>query len=414
MKKISVKDIDVQGKKVLVRVDFNVPLDKNQNITNDKRIRAALPTINYLIEHNAVVILLSHLGRPKGKVIPELSLKPVAKRLSEILGRKVYMADDCVGEATKRLVANLKPGDVALLENTRFHKEEEENEPEFAKELASMGDVFVNDAFGTAHRAHASNVGIAKYLPSAVGFLVEKEIEYLGKALQNPQPPFTAILGGVKVSDKIDLITNLMGKADNILIGGAMMYTFLQAQGYEVGNSKVEQDKLDLAREILTRAEKSKSRFMMPVDTVMATALSEDADCITVSIRQLADKLAHPEEVQLPSDKSMPKISDLIGVDIGEKTIEKFTETISASKTVVWNGPMGVFEIEKFANGTKKIAEALASCTGTTIVGGGDTASAIEKFGLEDKVSHISTGGGASLEFLAGKKLPGIEAIPDK
>lgn len=410
MKKISVKDIDVQGKKVLARVDFNVPLDKNQNITNDKRIRAALPTINYLIEHHAVVILLSHLGRPKGKIILELSLKPVAKRLSEILGRKVYMADDCVGEATKRLVANLKPGDVALLENTRFHKEEEENEPEFAKELASLGDVFVNDAFGTAHRAHASNVGIAKYLPSAVGFLMEKEIEYLGKALQNPQPPFTAILGGVKVSDKIDLITNLMEKADNILIGGAMMYTFLQAQGYEVGNSKVEQDKLDLTREILAKAEKSKSRFMMPVDTVMATALSEDADCTTVSISELA----HPEEIRLPSDKSLPKISDLIGVDIGEKTIEKFTETISASKTVVWNGPMGVFEIEKFANGTKKIAEALASCTGTTIVGGGDTASAIEKFGLEDKVSHISTGGGASLEFLAGKKLPGIEAIPDK
>lgn len=410
MKKIGIKDLEIQGKRVLVRVDFNVPLDKNQCITSDKRIRAAIPTINYLLEHNAIVILLSHLGRPKGKVVPELSLKPVAKMLSEILGKKVYMADDCVGEATKKLVAKLKPGDVALLENTRFHKEEEENDPEFAKELASLGDVFVNDAFGTAHRAHASNVGVTKYLPSAVGFLMEKEIEYLGNALKSPESPFTAILGGVKVSDKIDLITNLMGKADNILIGGAMMYTFLKAQGYEVGISKVEQDKLDLAKEILAKVEKSKARFMLPLDTVMAPALSNDVECITVSISELA----HPEELYQSADKSDSKISDLVGVDIGEKTIERFAGIILSSKTVVWNGPMGVFEIEKFANGTKKIAEALASCTGITIVGGGDTASAIEKLGLEDKVSHVSTGGGASLEFLAGKNLPGIEAIPDK
>ena len=394
MHKKTVSDIDVNGKKVLVRVDFNVPLDEHQNITDDTRINAALPTINYLLNHNAAVILMSHLGRPKGEVKSSFSLEPVAKRLEKITGKKVYFVHDCIGDEVKQAAKNLKPGEILLLENTRFHPEEKRNNPEFAKELASLADVFVNDAFGTAHRAHASNVGVTEYLPSVVGFLIEKEIEYLNKALHNPEKPYTAILGGVKVSDKIDLIEQLLEKADSILIGGAMMFTFLKALGHSVGKSLVEEDKIPTALAIMERAKEKCVILYLPEDTVVAKEMEEDTEFYSVPVNAIPD--------------------DMIGLDIGILTVRKYSEIIKPSKTVIWNGPMGMFEISSFSHGTKGIARAVAECSGITIIGGGDSAAAIEKFGFADKVSHISTGGGASLEYLSGKELPGIAVIPDK
>ncbi len=394
MHKKTVSDIDVNGKKVLVRVDFNVPLDEHQNITDDTRIKAALPTINYLLENNAAIILMSHLGRPKGEINSTLSLEPVAKRLEEITGKKVYFVHDCIGDEVKRVAKNLKPGEILLLENTRFHPEEKKNDQDFAKELASLADVFVNDAFGTAHRAHASNVGVAGYLPSVVGFLIEKEIEYLNKALLNPEKPYTAILGGVKVSDKIDLIEQLLGKADSILIGGAMMFTFLKALGYSIGKSLVEEDKIPAALGIMEKAKEKGVNLFLPEDTVVAKEMAEGTEFHSVPVDAIPD--------------------NMIGLDIGILTVRKYTEIIKPSKTVIWNGPMGMFEISSFSHGTKGIARAVAACPGITIIGGGDSAAAIEKFGFADKVSHISTGGGALLEYLSGKELPSIAVIPDK
>ena len=342
MHKKTISDIDVTGKKVLVRVDFNVPLDEYQNITDDTRIEAALPTINFLLKHNAAVILMSHLGRPKGEDKSTFSLEPVAKRLEEIIGKKVQFTHDCIGEETKRAAENLKPGEILLLENTRFHPEEKKNDPEFAKELASLGDIFVNDAFGTAHRAHASNVGVAEYIPSVLGFLVEKEIEFLNKALINPQKPYTAILGGAKVSDKIDLIEQLLDKADSILIGGAMMYTFLKALGYKVGKSLVEDDKIPAALEITERAKKKGVSLYLPEDTVVAKEMAEGTEFHSVPIDAIPD--------------------NMIGLDIGILTVRKYAEIIKLSKTVIWNGPMGMFEISSFSHGTKGIARAVAAC----------------------------------------------------
>ena len=394
MKKVGLKDTDVTNKKVLVRVDFNVPLNDKLEITDDKRIISALPTIKYLLENNAAIILLSHLGRPKGKVVPEMSLRPVAIKLTQLLNINVKMINDCIGDEVKSKVKKMKVGDVILLENTRFHPGEKKNDPEFSKQLANLGDLFIDDAFGTAHRAHASNVGIATYLPSAVGFLIEKEIKYLEELLSNPERPFTAILGGVKVSGKIELINNLLDKADNILIGGAMMFTFLKAKDLSVGKSLVENDKLDLAKDLLIRVNTKVVQFLLPVDTVIAKEIKNDTKFMAVPVSEI------PEE--------------WIGLDIGTKTVKLFKKIISNSKTIIWNGPMGMFEIENFAAGTRGIADALANCSGITIIGGGDSASAIEKFELSDKITHISTGGGASLEFLAGKELPGIAVIPDK
>ncbi len=394
MNKITIKDLDVQGKKVLVRVDFNVPLDKQGTITDDNRIKAALPTINYLLEHGAAVILMSHLGRPKGEKKAALSLKPVAKRLSELIDHDVIMVDDCIGEEVSKRAKQLQPGQIMLLENTRFHEEEKKNNPEFAQQLASLADLFVNDAFGTAHRAHASNVGVAKLLPSAIGLLIEKEIEFLDKALKNPAKPYTAILGGAKVSDKIELINQLMDKADHILVGGAMMYTFLRALGYSTGKSLVEEDKIDSAKEIMDKAKEQGIDFVLPEDTIVAKEIAEDAEYHSVPVNAIPD--------------------DMIGLDISRLTVIKYTEIINSSKTVVWNGPMGMFELHSFSHGTKGVAKAVASCPGVTIIGGGDSAAAIEQFGFADKVSHISTGGGASLEYLSGKELPGIAIIPEK
>ena len=394
MQKQTIKDLDVQYKRVLVRVDFNVPLDENQKITDDTRILAALPTIKYLLDHNASVILISHLGRPKGDIKSIFSLKPVAKRLSELLGMEVKFVNDCIGAQVDDAAEKMSPGDVILLENTRFHPEEKKNDPEFAKKLASIADIFVNDAFGTAHRAHASNVGVAQLLPSAVGFLIEKEIEFLNKALLNPEKPYTAILGGAKVSDKIDLIEQLLEKADYILVGGAMMYTFLKALGTSVGKSLVEEDKIPAALDIISKAKNKGIELLLPEDTVVAKEIDASAEFHCVPVNAIPD--------------------DMIGLDIGILTVRKYSEIIKKSKTVIWNGPMGMFEIHSFSHGTKGIAKAVATCTGTTIIGGGDSAAAIEQFGFADKVSHISTGGGASLEYLSGKELPGIAIIQDK
>jgi len=394
MDKRSIKDLEVSEKKVLVRVDFNVPLDKQGNITDDKRIKAALPTINYLLDNGAAVILMSHLGRPKGENKAAFSLKPVAKRLSALLDKKVLMMDDCIGSEVKNAAGTLKPGQVMLLENTRFYEEEKKNAPEFAQKLASLADIFINDAFGTAHRAHASNVGVAELLPSAIGFLIEKEIEFLDKALYEPEKPYTAILGGAKVSDKIELINQFMDRADHILIGGAMMYTFLQALDYSTGKSLVEEDKIEAARAIMERAKEKGVDFLLPEDTVVAKEIAEDAEYHSVPVNAIPD--------------------GMIGLDIGRLTVMKYTDIIKSSKTVVWNGPMGMFEIHSFSHGTRGIAKAVAACSGITIIGGGDSAAAIEQFGFADKVSHISTGGGASLEYLSGKDLPGIAVIPDK
>ena len=394
MNKKTVKDIDLKGKKVFVRCDFNVPMDENQNITDNARIVGALPTIKYLLEQNCKIILASHLGRPKGEFKPEFSLKPVAKELSKLLDREVIMAKDVVGEETIQKALNLKEGEIMLLENVRFHKEETENDPEFAKKLASMAEVFVNDAFGTAHRAHSSTTGIADYLPAVSGFLIEKELKFLGNAVNNPERPFVAILGGAKVSDKIGVIDSLLEKVDTLMIGGGMAYTFFKAQGYEVGNSICEMDKLDLAKSAMEKAKQKGVKLLLPVDTKVGKEYKEDTESKIVKC------------TEIPSDWE--------GFDIGTETIKIFTEELKTAKTVVWNGPLGLFEFPQFAIGTNAIAKALAELDATTIIGGGDSAAAVKKAGLEDKMTHISTGGGASLEFLEGKKLPGIECLLDK
>ena len=395
MSKKTVKDIELKGKKVLVRCDFNVPLDENRNITDNTRIVAALPTIKYLLENNCSIILCSHLGRPKGEFKPEFSLAPVAKELSRLLDKDVIMAKDVIGEDAKTKAANLKEGEILLLENVRFHREETDNDPEFSKELASMAEVYVNDAFGAAHRAHASTVGVASYLPAVSGFLIEKELKFLGEALDNPVRPFMAILGGAKVSDKIGVIDSLLEKVDTLMIGGGMAYTFFKAQGYNVGNSMCEEDKLDLARELMQKAKDKGVKFMLPVDTRVGKEFKPDTESKTVAWTEIPD--------------------DWEGFDIGEKTIEMFSEELKSAKTVVWNGPLGLFEFDQFAKGTNAIAKVLSELTdATTIIGGGDSAAAVRKAGLQDKMTHISTGGGASLEFLEGKKLPGIECLQDK
>lgn len=395
MKK-TIRDIELKGKRVLIRCDFNVPLDSNQNITDDTRIRAALPTLEYLVTQGAKVVVMSHLGRPKGKAAAEFSLAPVAVRLAELLGKQVEFADSdiVVDDSVKEKVAALKDGDVLLLQNVRFRKEETDNEPGFAKELASLGDVFVQEAFGTAHRAHASTAGVADYLPCVSGFLIEKEVKFLGSALHNPQRPFVAIMGGAKVGDKIKVIENLLTKVDTLIIGGGMTYTFYKAMGLEIGTSILDADNIDLAKMLLEKATSLNVKLLLPVDIVCADEFSNDAKYQTY------------RRDQIPSD--------MMGLDIGEETIKLYSEEIAKAKTVVWNGPMGVFEMENFAKGTKAIAEALATSDATTIIGGGDSAAAVEQFGLADKMSHISTGGGASLEFLEGKILPGISIIEEK
>ena len=393
MKK-TIEDIDVQGKKVLVRVDFNVPLNENGEITDETRIRAALPTIQYLLDHGAKVILMSHLGRPKGEVKPEFSLAPVAKRLSEILNTKVIFAKDCIGKEAQDAVDSMEAGQVVLLENLRFHKEETANDPEFAKQLASLGDIFVLDAFGTAHRAHASTAGVADYLPAVAGFLIGKELSIMGKALEDPARPFIAILGGAKVSDKIGVIENLLGKVDGLIIGGGMANTFVKAQGYEMGKSLVDDERLGLARDLMDQAKKKGIKIMLPSDFVVAKEFKADA------------------ETQIVAAENIP--ADAMALDIGPSTRIIFANEIKSAKTVIWNGPMGVAEMPAFANGTKAIAEALADSSAISIIGGGDSAAAVKKLGYADKMSHISTGGGASLEFLEGKELPGVAALNDK
>ena len=394
MNKKTVKDIDLKNKKVLVRCDFNVPMDENRNITDNRRIVAALPTIKYLLEQNCKVILCSHLGRPKGEFKPEFSLKPVAKELSELLGQEVIMAEDVIGEDAKNKAEKLKNGEVLLLENVRFHREETDNDPEFAKELASFGEIFVNDAFGTAHRAHASTEGVTKYLPAVSGFLIEKELKFLGEALENPERPFVAILGGSKVSDKIGVIENLLEKVDTLIIGGGMAYTFFKAQGYSVGDSLCEEDKCDLASEIMQKAKEKGVKFLLPIDNKIGKEFKPDTESKTVKSTEIPDGWE--------------------GLDIGEETIKLYKEELQNAKTIVWNGPLGVFEFDQFAVGTNEIAKALGDIDAIKIIGGGDSAAAVEKAGLADKMTHISTGGGASLEFLEGKKLPGIEALMDK
>ena len=398
MNKKTVKDLDVKGKKVLVRVDFNVPLSKenNEEIADDTRIKAALPTIDYLLENDAKVILMSHLGRPKGEAKPEFALKPVADWLENHYKDKFHYfpSPEVVDDKVKEEVANLKDGEVCLIENTRYVAGETKNDPEFAKKLASLADLYVNDAFGTSHRAHASNVGVASILPSAVGFLIEKEIDVMGKALEAPEHPFVSILGGAKVSDKIGVIENLITKVDTILIGGGMAYTFLKAQGKEIGKSLLEEDKMDLSLELIKKAEENNVEILLPVDVVIADEIKSGVETEVVDIDSI------------PEDKE--------ALDIGPKTAELFASKIKNAKTVVWNGPMGVFEVKEFANGTNKVAEALAESDAITIVGGGDSALAIELAGLKDKITHVSTGGGASLEFLEGKDLPGISSIEDK
>ncbi len=394
LNKKTIEDIDVNGKRVLVRCDFNVPQDEEGNITDDRRIVAALPTIKYLMEHNAKVILCSHLGRPKGEFNMKYSLKPIAKRLSELLGKEVHMADDVIGDSAKSLAASLREGDVMLLENVRFHKEEEANDMAFSKALAELADVYVNDAFGTAHRAHASTEGVAKYLPAVCGYLIQKEINVMGKALNNPVRPFVAILGGKKVSDKINVITNLIDKVDELLIGGGMAYTFFKAKGYEIGKSICEDDKVELAKELMEKAAHKGVKLLLPVDNVVATEFSNDAESKVVASNEIP--------------------ADWEGVDIGPETVKLYGDALKNAKTVIWNGPMGVFEFDKFAVGTNEIAKILGGLDAITIIGGGDSAAAIEKGGFADKMTHISTGGGASLEFLEGKELPGIACLLDK
>ena len=394
MNKKTVKDIDLKGKKVFVRCDFNVPMDENQNITDNTRIVAALPTIKYLLEQNCKIILASHLGRPKGEVKPEFSLKPVAKELSKQLGKEVIMANDVIGEDAMTKASNLKEGEIMLLENVRFHREETDNDPEFAKKLASMAEIFVNDAFGTAHRAHASTTGIADYIPGVAGFLIEKELKFLGNAINNPERPFVAILGGAKVSDKIGVIDSLLDKVDTLMIGGGMAYTFFKAQGYNVGNSLCEVEKTGLALQAMEKAKEKGVKLLLPIDTKIGKEFKPDTESKTVAWTEIPDEWE--------------------GFDIGEKTIEMFKKELQNAKTVIWNGPLGLFEFEQFAIGTNEIAKTLAELDATTIIGGGDSAAAVTKAGLAHKMTHISTGGGASLEFLEGKKLPGIECLQDK
>ncbi|MBE7067129.1 MAG: phosphoglycerate kinase [Ruminococcaceae bacterium] len=389
-----IEDIDVKGKKVIVRVDFNVPFDSEGNISDDKRIVGALPTIKYLIDNDAKVILVSHLGRPKGEFNMKYSMAPASKRLGELLGINVIQATDVIGEDAKAKAAALENGQVLMLENARFHKEEEKNDAAFAKELASMAEIYVNDAFGTAHRAHATTAGLADYLPAVSGYLIQKEISVMGKALANPERPFLAILGGAKVSDKIEVIKNLLDKVDYLIIGGGMAYTFVKAQGHDVGTSICEMDKLDLANELIESAKAKGVKLLLPIDNVVSDGFSNEAGRQTVA-----------------SD-SIP--AGWGGMDIGPKTIELFSEAISASKTIVWNGPMGVFEFPNFAVGTRAIAKAVAESGAISIIGGGDSAAAVEQLGFADRITHISTGGGASLEFLEGKVLPGIACLLDK
>lgn len=394
MNKKTIRDIDLKGKKVFVRVDFNVPM-KDQQITDETRIQAALPTIKELVESGAIVILASHLGRPKGEVVEELRLTPVAKRLSELLGKEVAKADESYGEAVKAQISKLSEGDVILLENVRFNAGEEKNDAELAKQYAELADVFVNDAFGAAHRAHASTEGIAHYIPAVSGLLMQKELDVLGKALSNPDRPFTAIIGGAKVKDKIGVIDNLLDKVDNLIIGGGLAYTFVKSLGHEIGKSLLEEDKIDLAKSYMEKAKEKGVKFYMPVDVIVADDFSNDANIKAVSIEEIP--------------------ADWEALDIGPKTREIYADVIKNSKLVIWNGPMGVFELDAFANGTKAVAEALAESQDTySVIGGGDSAAAVEKFDLADKMSHISTGGGASLEFMEGKELPGVVALNDK
>ena len=393
MDKKTVRDLDVAGKKVLVRVDFNVPLNDKGEITDDTRITASLPTIQYLLEQKAAVILMAHLGRPKGQIKPELSLAPVANHLGKLLGKKILFAPDCVGEAAQAAASKLKPGHILLLENLRFHKEEEKNDMEFAEKLASLADLYVNDGFGVSHRAHASVEGVTHFLPAAAGFLLEKEIQYVGQAVTNPLHPFVAIIGGAKVSDKIGVISNLLDKVDTLLIGGGMANTFLDAQGYKMGKSLVEEDKLDLAKELLAKAKKNKVNMLLPTDLVMATAFAPDAEHVTEKVKNLNQAY--------------------MALDIGAETSKAYAEALADAKMIVWNGPMGVFEMDAFCKGTEAVAKAVAKSRATSIVGGGDSVAAIEKLGLAKRITHISTGGGASLEYLEGKVLPGVAALDD-
>ena len=393
MDKKTVRDLDVADKKVLVRVDFNVPLNDKGEITDDTRITASLPTIQYLLEQKAALILMAHLGRPKGQVKPELSLAPVAKHLGKLLGKKILFAPDCVGEAAQAAASKLKPGHILLLENLRFHKEEEKNDMEFAEKLASLADLYVNDGFGVSHRAHASVEGVTHFLPAAAGFLLEKEIQYVGQAVTNPLHPFVAIIGGAKVSDKIGVISNLLDKVDTLLIGGGMANTFLAAQGYKMGKSLVEEDKLDLAKELLAKAKKNKVNMLLPTDLVMAAAFAPDAEHVTEKVKNLNQAY--------------------MALDIGAETSKAYAEALADAKMIVWNGPMGVFEMDAFCKGTEAVAKAVAKSRATSIVGGGDSVAAIEKLGLAKRITHISTGGGASLEYLEGKVLPGVAALDD-
>lgn len=394
MSKKTIRDIDVSGKKVLVRCDFNVPQDENGNITDTRRIVGALPTIKYLADHNAKVILCSHLGRPKGEVKKEFSLEPVRKELEKELGKEVKLAGDIIGESAKKLTQNMKDGEVVLLENVRFDKREEENDREFSKELASLAEIYVNDAFGTAHRAHSSTAGVAEFLPAVSGFLIEKEIKFLGEALNNPERPFVSMIGGKKVSDKISVINNLLEKVDTLIIGGGMAYTFFKAKGMNIGNSICEEDKLDLANDIMKKAEEKNVRLLLPIDIHVAKEYAPNAESKVV----LADGIEDGWE----------------GMDIGPESIKMYEEVLKNAKTIMWNGPLGVFEFDKFATGTNEIAKFLGNQDAIVIIGGGDSAAAIEKAGCADKMTHISTGGGASLEYLEGKALPGIECLLDK
>lgn len=393
IRKKDIKDIDLSGKSVIMRVDFNVPLDKERNITDDTRIKAALPSIRYILEKSAKLILMSHLGRPKGQVKEEMRLTPVGKRLSELLGKEIIVCRDSTGEETKKLISGMQSGDVALLENLRFHKEEEANDTEFARSLAEYADIYVNDAFGTAHRAHASTEGIAHHLPAVAGFLMKKEIDFLGRLLSQPEQPYIAIIGGAKVSSKIGVLEKLLEKVDVLMIGGGMSYTFLKAKGFEVGNSIVETEKVAFAFELIKKADEKGVKLMLPQDHLIADRLDE-----TAKIRMVDTNAISP---------------NMIAVDIGVKAIRSYKKEIKRGKTVLWNGPMGIFEIDRFARGTNQIAKALASCSGITVVGGGDSVAAVNKIGIADKINHVSTGGGASLEFLEGKELPGIMALQD-
>jgi 3-phosphoglycerate kinase len=394
MNKKSIEEIDVKGKKVIVRVDFNVPLDENGNITDDKRIVGALPTIKYLVDHGAKTILVSHLGRPKDGFEDKYSMKPTAVRLGQLLGKEVIMAKDVIGPDAKEKAAALKDGEVLMLENVRFHKEETKNDPAFAKALSELAEIYVNDAFGTAHRAHASTAGLADYLPAVCGYLIQKEIDIMGKALSNPERPFVAILGGAKVSDKIGVIENLIGKVDYLIVGGGMAYTFFKAKGYGIGTSICEDDKVELAKSLLEKAESQGVKLILPVDNLVGKEFKNDTESQVVPSNAIPD--------------------GWMGMDIGPETVKQYSEVIKKAKTVVWNGPMGVFEFANFANGTKEVARAVAESGAISIIGGGDSAAAVEQLGFADKITHISTGGGASLEFLEGKVLPGIDVLMDK